>query len=54
MPTVEHLGLLKAQELEWECWTENLPGAFQLVNKRGMREETSLLGLIQTMEPRAC
>lgn len=45
MPAVVCLGLLKAQELEWACQTENLSGAFQLVNKRGMPEETSLLGL---------
>jgi len=45
MPAVVHLGLLKAQELEEEYWAENLPSAFQPVNKKGMAEETSLPGL---------
>lgn len=45
MVALEHPGLLKAREAEWERQPENLPSAFQLGNGRRMPAGTSLLGL---------
>lgn len=50
-PAIVCLGRLKAQELDWECQTENLPGAFQLVNRWRVPEEASLLS-VQLWESR--